>query len=485
MKARLSILIFLLIGYGPISKAEQIPPILKKLASFNKSVLVYPISGIPLLEMGDLPKNFKASGYAIVKTPSEVLLLPQGTGRIYKLNLTKDEMSWQRLDSTFFNGYNYGFYAFPWKDKIYSFGGYGFWNFNGNLRYFNEIGHEWNVNALSESIPWVNEKPQKHESFVYLDTLNGIMTIKSIGRSGDNTLKENVGGKPGNNLYSLDLQTGDWKLKGKLFRDTGFFQRAMTPWGLLVDWFTIIDLDNNRYLSYTEKFKQVIEGKNNGATDNNDWLMSFCVDSTLYFGNLSDPYDSIQLSVNDWVDTGISVYDKPAGEPIFKKLDFKSFLGGILLMGILMTIFYFVSKRKNSKPTIAVTTPINTSPPPQEPPTVVEPENKISFRSTRLLELLESKERSLLVYIYDHSADERFTTIDEINRVIGVSQRSTEVQKRMRSDLIGSINDKLGLISKNKKPVIDKQRSEFDKRTFEYYIRPEHMGLVGKVIHGK
>ncbi|MFN9958774.1 MAG: hypothetical protein ACK55I_37255, partial [bacterium] len=75
--------------------------------------------------------------------------------------------------------------------------------------------------------------------------------------------------------------------------------------------------------------------------------------------------------------------------------------------------------------------------------------------------------------------------IDEINRVIGVANRSNEIQKRMRSDLIGSINQKLGIITKDKKPVIDKQRSEFDKRSFEYFIQPAHMSLVEKVLGKK
>jgi len=55
----------------------------------------------------------------------------------------------------------------------------------------------------------------------------------------------------------------------------------------------------------------------------------------------------------------------------------------------------------------------------------------------------------------------------------------------MRSDLIGSINQKLNIITKDKKPVIDKQRSEFDKRSFEYFIQPAHMELVEKVLGKK
>jgi hypothetical protein len=112
-------------------------------------------------------------------------------------------------------------------------------------------------------------------------------------------------------------------------------------------------------------------------------------------------------------------------------------------------------------------------------------EKAVTFRSSRILELLEEKERSLLEFIYHYSAEERLTTIEEINKVIGVANRSMEVQKRMRSDLIGSINQKMGLITKDKKSIISKQRSEFDKRSFEYYIRSEHMDLVARVLGSK
>lgn len=122
------------------------------------------------------------------------------------------------------------------------------------------------------------------------------------------------------------------------------------------------------------------------------------------------------------------------------------------------------------------------------PLAVAEPESAkhpTTFRSTRILELLDEREKSLIKFLFDHSADERLTSIGEINKVIGVQNRSVETQKRMRSDLIGSINQKLNIITKDKKPVIDKQRSEFDKRSFEYFINPVHMELVKKIMGTK
>jgi hypothetical protein len=101
------------------------------------------------------------------------------------------------------------------------------------------------------------------------------------------------------------------------------------------------------------------------------------------------------------------------------------------------------------------------------------------------MDLLNEREKILLTFIYEHSLDERLTTIEEINKVIGAAQRNAEVQKRLRSDLIGTINDKLEIVSESKHNVIDKQRSEFDKRSFEYFIRPEHMQLVEKILGKK
>jgi hypothetical protein len=109
-------------------------------------------------------------------------------------------------------------------------------------------------------------------------------------------------------------------------------------------------------------------------------------------------------------------------------------------------------------------------------------ESSVMFKSSKILDLLEQRERVLLKFIYQQSSEDRLTTIDEINKVIGASQRTNEIQKRLRSDIITSINEKLGIVSNNKKPVIDKQRSEFDKRSFEYYIRKEHMELVEKIV---
>lgn len=76
-------------------------------------------------------------------------------------------------------------------------------------------------------------------------------------------------------------------------------------------------------------------------------------------------------------------------------------------------------------------------------PSKSDREQQIIYRSGKIMDLLDECEKNLLGYIFNHYKEEHLTSIDEINRVIGASQRSVEIQKRLRSDLIGSINSSL------------------------------------------
>ena len=156
-------------------------------------------------------------------------------------------------------------------------------------------------------------------------------------------------------------------------------------------------------------------------------------------------------------------------------------IGSIVLLSLVCAFLLVKNKKKVTSQPVAIVGGI------QEYTTSEKEKNEthVVFRSGKLMELLNERERLLLDFIYKHSLDERLTTIEEINKVIGASQRNSEVQKRLRSDIIGAVNDKFEIISESKYNVIDKQRSDFDKRSFEYFIRPEHMELVEKVLGKK
>jgi hypothetical protein len=153
----------------------------------------------------------------------------------------------------------------------------------------------------------------------------------------------------------------------------------------------------------------------------------------------------------------------------------------IIIVVLSMLSSFLFWKYRKQKPAL-VNHPIPTSPTEEQLPVEEQETLQSPFRSSKIVNLLDEREKLLLKLLFDHSSDERLTSIEEINRVIGVLNRTTEIQKRLRSDLITSINSKVSILHNEKKPVIDKQRSEFDKRSFEYFIQPVHMELAEKIL---
>jgi hypothetical protein len=292
-------------------------------------------------------------------------------------------------------------------------------------------------------------------------------------------------------LYRLNVNTGDWTRMGRM-SDTSHVIVATLPWGLLDDNFGVLDLVNNRYC----KLSNQIRSKINAIFSSNKYadpaIASFAIDSVFYMGDQFHPYDSVVISRADLIDTGIPMYTPIEPPGLLDDIEAESFL--LVILGFLSSFLgLLLYKAKKAQPTPAVeivhTPTVESLSAPNDSLHAVaaleSEKHPTTFRSTRILELLEERERSLLEFLFNHSADERLTSIEEINKVLGVQNRSVEIQKRMRSDLIGSINQKLGIVTRDKKPVVDKQRSEFDKRSFEYFIHPAHMELVEKIIRKK
>ena len=83
----------MIFGYGPFSLGQGMPPILKKLSSHKGPVLVYSQHQQALVDLSGLPLIFSISGYNLIKDTSGLYVLPQGTGRIYKISIKNEDGS--------------------------------------------------------------------------------------------------------------------------------------------------------------------------------------------------------------------------------------------------------------------------------------------------------------------------------------------------------------------------------------------------------
>jgi hypothetical protein len=83
---------------------------------------------------------------------------------------------------------------------------------------------------------------------------------------------------------------------------------------------------------------------------------------------------------------------------------------------------------------------------------------------------LNETEISLIRYLIDRSVKGKKTTIEEVNKLAGVAQKSEPIRRRVRSELINSINDKWIIITGSRERLVSSVKSSFDARTREYYI---------------
>lgn len=72
-----------------------------------------------------------------------LLFTGEGTQQVYVLDTA--ELSFKRIDKTFYRGYNFD--AIQWfsNDTLFSLGGYGFWHTHSVLSYFRPDSKEWHV----------------------------------------------------------------------------------------------------------------------------------------------------------------------------------------------------------------------------------------------------------------------------------------------------------------------------------------------------
>ena len=166
MRVRLLITFLLLINIGFSQEYSFYGNgIINRIFEENKNDLVIKNQGKsePLIKLEYPFNNF---GQFVLRNKKGSYILIDGTGRIYKAtSKSNDTVYYNRIDSTHFYGYNGGAINFTYHDTIFSFGGGGFWRVTGQLRYYSEKYHEWDILPLNEEVPATN-------ALCYYDTLN-------------------------------------------------------------------------------------------------------------------------------------------------------------------------------------------------------------------------------------------------------------------------------------------------------------------------
>ena len=400
---------------------------------------------------------FHNYGQDLIKSKKDLFVYINASGIVYKFkeqNKTKDSLIFFRIDSTEHFGYNIDCFPFVYKNSLYNIGGYGFWRWNGHLRIFSESVKQWDIVKVNREVPVIRfGKPSN-----WMDPKEGkIFTLRHLEENEAEKDTDGVGVKQVDSVMMLDLEKRDWKTLGildpniiKYFNLCSFI--ANTNMGLFVNNNRNIELWNikeNKVYSYNDvHYTQLLNAFN---TYNYIWSE----DSTIYLGKKNAVgIDSIVLSTKNLVATNKKIYIELSYNDYYAQ-GISAAFAALVLGGLL---FWGLKKRKNT----TNNSKKNTSEQPLQ----------TSYPNQHIYSSIELDLISLL--ISNSKIHNRYTSVDELNHLLGMTNKSIEMQKRKRSDCIRSINEKFALVSKKEDAIlIKRKKAEADGRLNEFYISEE------------
>jgi hypothetical protein len=200
------------------------------------------------------------------------------------------------------------------------------------------------------------------------------------------------------------------------------------------------------------------------------WMTITETDGISFFNPQNAQFVKIKLTEESFLPLPDKIYDVdgPAGSP-FKASS--SLLTTTFLSAIILFLLYHNRTLRSKLRT--GTKMIN----PDEvidAPNSKEPEiTKPIFRDN-----LTEVENALLGLLITNTENNQNTSVNQINHAIGLSKKETRIQNNIRAATILLINKKFKVFSGIQDDLIQKERTEFDKRFFEYYIPKKYIAKI-------
>jgi len=393
------------------------------------------------IDLNLFPKDYYVQ-YNVVR--DKILFNIPGTGLVYSFDKASNQL--ERIDNTFFKGFNFHSYSFTKNDTLFSLGGEGFWSTNSTLVYFDPKLREWEkkmtANKGPGSIDW--------KFGGYSSSNNSFYGLEGKEEFKMNDFKDK-------SLFALDLKTFIWKELGKI--NTSKFSNQtqvnqfiywLDSFFLYLDGFNtnvyILDPINNKIFQYKGNKTQIKQGSNEVFRDGN-YIYIYHKDSN--GANL----DSI--TVKDLLNnsTEIDLLYKASFPLPWDNINY-------LLMAVLV-ISVFALFLKNRKYISII---------------------NHYHRPTEIKNLPESLNR-VLRHFQKHGSNTLLST-NEMNDLLNIKANSFESTRQQRSRDLKTINDYF-FIHFGIEEAIKRRNSEQDKRITLYSLEEKAFKVLSKINLGK
>ncbi len=385
----------------------------------------------------------------------EIYLYIPSSGIVYKANGSKelDTLVFTRIDNTEHYDYNINNFSFAHNNAIYNIGGYGFWHWNGQLRKFSFKQAEWDIVLLDREIPVSNQAPGAH--FWKSPDHDKIFTFSYVKGNEAVRSKQIPKIQTIDSVIKLDLNTYSWSVMGQLNSKLktavdGPSMRASLDSGILVDNTGTLQylnvLDNTIYESNNRELIQIFSPKNNP-------LITWGKDGKIFYYNFrTEVLDSFLLSSAKFINTKEKVFVNSRNK--------KLIITVVSVLLILISLVLIFKKKMHRLFSF-------------KGRGVIEKNNLNSPYKSK--EVFNEVEKALLNLLLNNKVNKgSSTSTEEVNRILGVGNKSLDMQKRKRSDVIRAVNSKYQLLYPESDIIlIERSKSEVDARLYEYTVNSD------------
>jgi len=388
-----------------------------------------------------------------------------GTGKLFKID---SSLAITRLDNTCYEGYNYGSYSYIRNNKFYNLGGWGFWQFNSGLRYFDTTSKEWFREPINKEVQLA-----KHmNAIVYPDKQNDLIYVVYQSYPDSYYKLQNEVKNDTMYMQCLNLKTNDWWQEPKILNDKILQETVIGTSAMILPGLGILtESYNHLYLinPTTQKLYE-IENEIGGtimnyvATKNG---LYFYKDEKLHIYNPGlDSLVSITLSISKFSEVAKPLYKKITPSITDKiKLNQLPYFIAILLLFTIAVVLFFKNKSLRKMQQNVVGSGFHKK--------SIEVNKQLEFSDN-----LTETEKSVMDILLECSKQSTTTSIDQINRALGVKNKEVTIQNKLRSDTLQMINKKFMVFASTSDILVEREKTAMDKRVYQYKINERYLNKI-------
>jgi hypothetical protein len=390
----------------------------------------------------------------LIKQGNDLYVFIEQTGFVYKLDSYDSATCvYKRMDKTVNLNYNIDCKNFIYQNNLYSYGGYGFWKTNGNLRKFNQEDREWDIIPLNKEVIataylWISPE----EGRMYLP----FQRVVNAGLIGP----ENIKGVPDYTSYYLDIKKQQWVKLGELEKDMIKIVENDFAAGKFLSYKNgylhhvneesyLFDLVHNKiYKSKNANLNQFLIRRS--ATED----MFIYEDKIYSFNGTTQSFITFPFALTDFELLRSSIWGSES--------QLYNIIAVIVIIGVILFFSFWIFNRTVNR--------------------------KLEFAQLKILknktvnQAFTGTEVALLNLLLNATAKKELVEIHQINHVLGLKDKNVGLQKKVRSDVMKAINEKYEFITQANLPVIGSTRKEEDKRFFEYFITPSEVNTIKRIL---